>query len=160
MTREGGKLNFELKEPGNNRYDGVFMLSMDTASRKIDGEWNWRSPSTMVARREKIVLAPLPWDPDADDHSWHNGDTVLEFRSNGTCQLHITPRDLSAQNILVRGNYIRARDTFRLEWEKNPYIPEYVNMVEFTDRVSVGDDASRHLSGGGMSFGITGNENE
>jgi len=32
---KGGQLNFVLKEPGGNPYDGTFYLSLDTASLKI-----------------------------------------------------------------------------------------------------------------------------
>lgn len=159
MTRDGGKLNFVLKEPGDNRFDGTFSFSLDTTSRKIEGEWTLATG--MTARVVRYKLTRLQWDENAEDNKWVHADTALSFRNNGTCQLEIMPPevDYSKQRAVVQGNYDRRGDTFRIEWEKNPYIAETVKMVEFTKKgIGDGGDSSdrRFLRGGGMLFAIKG----
>jgi hypothetical protein len=161
VTWEGGKLHFQLKEPGDNRFDGAFDFTLDTASRKIEGEWTQQSPDKMVMEQTRITLTRMQWDENAEDNEWKHIDTALHFRSNGTCQLEIVPpdTDYSKQKTVVRGNYSRVGDTFQVAWEKNPYMGEFVKMVEHRKKVpDAGRDSTYRLllEGGGMSFGIKG----
>src|SRR5579859_2069918 len=40
VEQKGGRLEFVLREPGGNPYDGTFYLSLDTATDKISGKWD------------------------------------------------------------------------------------------------------------------------
>src|SRR5271170_123945 len=39
VEQKDGRLEFVLKEPGGNPYDGTFYLSLDTATDKMSGKW-------------------------------------------------------------------------------------------------------------------------
>jgi len=163
VTREGGKLHFVLNEPGDNRFDGGFGFLMDTASRKINGEWVLDNPARVVARHVNITLAPMEWEEDARDNQWNHADTALDFYNNGTCLLVITPENEHAQKVVVRGNFDKKKDVFLIEWEKNPYIAESAKMVESITRVvdNRGDSSYRtSLHGGGMELVARGEQTE
>ncbi|MBN8855445.1 MAG: hypothetical protein BGO55_27535 [Sphingobacteriales bacterium 50-39] len=161
VTPYGDKLHFVLKEPGDNRFDGSFDFLLDTTSRKIEGDWVLDvSPTRVVARRVHIALAPMAWDENDANNEWKHADTALSFR-NGFCQLVISPaeKDYSSQKVVVRGNYYRKGDSFRLEWEKNPYIAEQLFMVRYWKKAldASGDSVDRlFLHGGGMELKMSG----
>jgi hypothetical protein len=157
VTWEGGKLHFVLKEPGDNRFDGVFNFSMDTTNRKIEGEWVHSGGVTLT--RVKLKLMRMQWDESAGDNDWNHADTALDFHNNGTCKLEITPANDYAQKVVVRGNFDKKKDTFLIEWEKNPYIGVSVKMVEYSKMVADSrGDSTNHLflRGGGMLFAARG----
>jgi hypothetical protein len=162
VTREGAKLHFELKEPGDNRSDGRFDFLLDTASRKIEGEWAWDNSDRVVVLHDSMTLTPMQWDENAGDNEWGHGDTTLTFHNNGTCKLEITSAGDNAQGVVIRGNFDKKKDTFLIEWEKNPYVAESVKMVEYSKRVVDGKDPAYQLflRGGGMLFGIKGEPTE
>src|ERR1700754_3766046 len=66
VTQLDNSLNFVVKEPGDNRYDGVFSLSLDTTSWKITGKWvpvdSTKAKSKELALTRKIEDKSLSWD--------------------------------------------------------------------------------------------------
>ncbi|HVV06340.1 MAG TPA: hypothetical protein VHC96_19045 [Puia sp.] len=155
--------HFVLKEPGDNRFDGSFSFLLDTASRKIEGEWVLDNPASMIARRVNVRLAPMEWDESAGDNEWNHADTALDFHNNGTCQLVITPENEHAQKIIVRGNFDKKKDVFLIEWEKNPYMAGVIKMVEYSKTAADDKGDSTYqlcLHGGGMELVARGEPNE
>ncbi|MBS1660072.1 MAG: hypothetical protein JST68_03375 [Bacteroidetes bacterium] len=133
VTQQGALLNFMVKEPGDNAYDGSFTFSLDTASWKINGKWLPADSSRQKA--QEISLSRRVEDNEDDpfhlSYLWlSNGstDSTLHFSSDGTCVLEFYPNTgdstSTSQLVTVKGNF--EKDTknriLRIEWEKNEFI--------------------------------------
>lgn len=132
VSQDGGQLNFVLKEPGDNPFDGTFYFSLDTTSLKIKGKWV--PIDSVKITTKKLALSRREADPDA--FTWTSaggGDTTLTFLDNGACEysFYERPQDSTSQLITVRGNYDKKADTFKIEWPKNIHTPaQTMKLVE------------------------------
>jgi len=160
VTRDGGTLNFVLKEPGDNPYDGTFYFSLDTASLKLNGRWVPLDSSKISAK--KLALTRRKTDPtESYEVLWHTiatGDSSLLFKQDGTCEFtfYERPQDSTSQLITIRGNYISNKDTFKIEWQKNSSLPApMMKMVRYHVRSESDPDMdAMYLRGHGLEFAI------
>jgi hypothetical protein len=162
VTRDGSNLNFVLKEPGNNPYDGTFYFSLDTASQKITGKWvpldsTKTSSKTLALYRKKVDKSLL-------DYNWvttGKGDTTLDFHDDGTCVLtfYERPEDSTSQLITIRGNFVSKKDTFTIDWQKNTSLPAgLMKLVRYHTKFQNNPDDPEgeipSLKGAGLEFTI------
>lgn len=74
MMQEGGDLKVEAKEPGDNRYDGVFTFTLSTATNNVAGTWQANNKKLAVSKREyNLKKRTFSYDPNLalpEDVSW------------------------------------------------------------------------------------------
>jgi hypothetical protein len=126
-----GRLEFVLKEPGGNPYDGTFYLSLDTAADKFSGKW---VPSDVkMAKEGPLELERTTYAmnaPDLTHDQWESDLGTLQFGEDGVCTLDYYPGgdsvgniDLDAQLVTVKGSYEVKGDTIRIDWQRNKRTP-------------------------------------
>jgi len=131
VESKDGRLEFVLKEPGGNPYDGTFYLSLDTAADKISGKWV--PADSKMAKEGPLELARTTYAsnmPDLDNCEWTNDLGTLQFGEEGVCTLQYYPgedsvniADANAQQITVKGSYEVKGDTIRIDWQRNNRTP-------------------------------------
>jgi hypothetical protein len=145
VSSDGGLLQFVLKEPGDNPFDGTFRFSLDTTSFKIDGQWvaidsaKVKPRKLLLSRKIDSLMETNTWATEA------TYDTSLTFKKDGSCEYEFyeRPADSTSQLITIRGNYEKKVDTFRIEWEKNSHTPaQSMKLVEkhITHRTDSGEE--------------------
>jgi len=153
VTQTGNQLNFELKEPGGNPYDGTFIFSLDTVSLKIVGKWV-PSDSTKAHAGPLDLLRKVNTEGD-ELYSWVGDLGDLDFENDGTCTLQYYPsKDDNAQVVTVRGSYEHIGDTVRIDWQRNNRTPA-LNM-RLVKREPIEGDTTEgsglRLEGNGAKF--------
>jgi len=152
---KGGQLNFVLKEPGGNPYDGTFYLSLDTASLKITGKWI--PVDSTKAHAGPLALSKKQGTEERGYDLWYSDLGHLFFSNDGTCRLEYYPSadSSNSQMITVRGNYEGGEDSIRIDWQRNNRTP-VLNMrlvkkpgVEGTDST---EGHAPQLQGNGVTF--------
>jgi hypothetical protein len=160
VAQQGNLLNFVLKEPGDNPYDGTFIFSLDAATSKIAGKWV-PLDSTKVPTRQLILAKSTGDQSGGYANEWvglNSRDSTLSFSDNGVCQLtfYERPEDSTSQMITVRGNYKKEADSiFIIEWQKSKYMAVPVmKLIETQSRE--GNDSVEYmppiLQGSGLKF--------
>jgi len=160
VTQLDNFLNFVVKEPGDNRYDGAFSLSLDTTSWNLKGEWV-PVDSTKAKSKELTLTRKIE---DGSHSSWDvwlaNGsyDSLLSFEANGICKFEFYngPEDSVSQLTTIKGNYEwdEKENTYRIEWEKNSHLsPQSMKLIlnpgrEDNDSISTAPT----LQGNGWKF--------
>lgn len=161
LSRVGSGLNFVLKEPGDNPFDGTFYFTLDTATLLIKGKWV--AKDSVKIKPKQLALSRRPETEENNLNQWTTvggGDTTLNFNTNGTCEytLYERPEDSTSQLITVRGNYEQKKDTFRIEWGKNTHTPaQSMKMIILHSKIK-GDDGEEYeevrLAGHGLEFRV------
>jgi hypothetical protein len=130
VTANGPALDFTLNEPGDNSKDGIFTFTLDTAKLRIKGSWKPQHPDKALAQQLQlrfIVSLDSPNSSSTYNGAWLLGgtDSVLVFSSDGTClfRFYAHSEDPTSQLNTVRGSFLKTGNTFRIDWEKNPYTP-------------------------------------
>ena len=133
VTQLDNFLNFAVKEPGDNRYDGAFSLALDTASWKITGKWvpvdSTKAKSKELTLTRKIEDASESWDVWLANGSY---DSLLTFEASGICKFEFYngPEDSATQLTTIKGNYELRGKTYLIEWEKNsPLTPQSMKLI-------------------------------
>lgn len=135
VESKDGRLEFVLREPGGNPYDGTFYLSLDTASGKITGKWV--PTDSKLAKEGPLELERTTFasnTPDLNHDQWESGLGTLQFGEEGVCTLQYYPGEDSgqvaagnAQLITIKGSYELKGDTIRIDWQRNNRTPS-LNM--------------------------------
>jgi hypothetical protein len=153
VQQKGGRLEFTLKEPGNQPLDGTFYLSMDTTSRAVTGKWVPQDSS-------KVHTGSLDlkrWDKDTSEEyisgSWYGdlGSFVLD--DNGACS--VTYTDPGGSMITIWGDYQQKKDTFFIDWQPNQHLPaQQMRLVKYPFIEGSGDNPGTPacLRGKGVKF--------
>lgn len=124
VTQQGDQLNFVLKEPGNNPFDGTFSFALDTVKWKIKGKWTPIDSAKMPVRQLALYRKT---DREIEfAGGWVAGrDSTLYLSVDGTCSFewYERPEDSTSQLITLKGNYFVTGKECRIEWEKNNHFP-------------------------------------
>src|SRR5882762_1474667 len=96
---KGGQLNFVLKEPGGNPYDGTFYLSLDTASLKITGKWI--PVDSTKAHAGPLALSRKQGTEERGYDLWNSDLGTLFFTNDGTCRLEYYPSADSSNSQMI-----------------------------------------------------------
>jgi len=130
VTTADGQLQFVLKEPGDNPFDGTFYFSLDTTTLKINGRWIPFDSSKTTAKTMALARRKQWKDLDSEYvYEWQtptSRDTSLLFNDDGSCEyaFYERPGDSTSQVITIRGTYEQEKDTaFKIEWQKNTHTP-------------------------------------
>lgn len=162
VEQKGGRLEFVLKEPGGNPYDGTFYLSLDTATDKISGKWVPFDAS--MAKAGPLELARSTYEhAEIGQDQWSNALGTLNFLSEGVCTLEYYPgkdslgiRDPNAQLVTVKGSYEIKGDTIRIDWQRNNRTPTLnMKLILHPGRDQTNDPAQfvvPSLEGKGIKF--------
>jgi hypothetical protein len=149
LEEKDGKFAFELKEPGDNPYDGVFSFTIDTTAFKMTGKWTPLNPDKVTAKQ--LVLTRKAgvtgsfldelgtWIPASGTFAT---DTIMEFDPQGTVKYNFyeKPGDSTSQLISIKGNYVVQKDTVIIEWQKNTYTPQQrMKLVKQTKKIKQDD---------------------
>jgi hypothetical protein len=137
VTQLDNFLHFVVKEPGDNRYDGAFSISLDTTSWKITGKWvpvdSTKGKSKELVLSRKIDDESTMWDVWLANGSY---DSLLTFETNGICkfEFYSGPEDSVSQLTTVKGNYELNESgkgkAYLIEWEKNsPLSPQSMKLI-------------------------------
>lgn len=149
LTEENGKFSFELKEPGDNPFDGTFSFTIDTTNFTLAGWWT-PFDSTKTSSKQLSLAKKAAASRDYSDQlgSWipasgtYATDTILQFDPQGTCQYNFyeKPGDSTSQMITVKGNYAIQQDTVIIEWQRNDYTPDQkMKLVKLHKKVKADD---------------------
>ena len=127
VEQKGGQLQFVLKEPGGNPYDGIFYLTLDTLSQKVTGKWIPTDSSKAHAGELNLSRVNEPGTDESEDFitaDWEGELGHLSFSTDGTVDLEYHPNGgENSQLITVHGNYEHQGDTLRIEWQRNSRTP-------------------------------------
>ena len=160
VTQLDNFLNFVVKEPGDNRYDGAFSLSLDTTSWNMTGKWvpvdSTKAKSKELTLTRKIGDGSQSWDLWLANGSY---DSLLKFEPNGICkfEFYSGPEDSATQLTTIKGNYElnEKEQTYRIEWEKNSHLsPQSMKLIilhgpKDSDSLEIGPPT---LQGNGWKF--------
>ena len=175
VSQQGNLLNFTLKEAGSNPSDGSFLFTLPIDSLKMTGKWIPHDSTTTTVR--KLVLTRnLKEMGFGEEDLWvGQDDSNIVFRPDGTCtfEFYHRPQQMAAdtagnnadsttapanptdQLSSVRGNYEKSGHSYRIEWEKNPYLP-VLKMTLVATEGNEGSDSTVYVSptltGHGLSF--------
>jgi len=133
VVQQGGVLQFVLKEPGSNPFDGTFNLTLDTARREMKGKWAPFDSSKGPARLLSLERKEGNDGFDTLGGLWVAGrDSVLTLAIDGTCsyEFYQRPDDSTSQLITLKGNYTIRGSECRIEWAKNDYFPSMRLIVQ------------------------------
>ncbi len=74
ISKEGDNIKVEAKEPGDNRYDGVFTFTLSPATNNVTGTWQANNKKLAVSKREyNLDKRVFSYDPNLalpEDVSW------------------------------------------------------------------------------------------
>lgn len=111
LSENGNKFDFELKEPGDNPFDGNFRFSIDTSNFDLTGWWKPFDSTKTVSKQlalkrkqdsqEDYMNQLGIWIPASGTYA---ADTLLQFDAKGTCEYNFyeKPGDSTAQMISVK----------------------------------------------------------
>lgn len=165
LQQQANGFKFELKEPGDNPFDGVFDFTIDTTRFSLNGIWIPFDSLKTKSKTLSLTKQPKKATDNYEDElgTWvpatgtYNTDTTLEFSSEGTCEykFYASPGDSTSQVNSVKGNYITVKDSVLIEWQKNSFTPaQKMKLVKKKVKIKNGDDAydELQLSGSGWKF--------
>ncbi len=153
---------FILKEPGDNPYDGIFELTIDTTKFLLTGIWTPLDVSKTKAKTLSLQKqSKRAFNYEEQLGIWvpaetYNADTTLDFSPEGTCEykFYSKPGDSTSQIKSVRGNYVQVKDTVIIEWQKNSVTPSQKMKLVLKKKKIKGETnyEEQLLVGSGWSF--------
>lgn len=139
VTEDSNSIFLSLAEPGENKYDGVFNLTVNREDLKMSGTWtpndeNLKAKDFSLERMGKEFLKN-PHTHLSDDfireHLSYVGDTIGDFSffEDGLVKYEYYPfkddKDYIEQMEIIRGNWSFHDDTtILINWEKNTAFPD------------------------------------
>lgn len=116
VVREGDHWNITLREPGDNQFDGVFSLVIDTAGK---GHGTWTPNDKKTLKEHKFTLAAVHLE---DNHlGGYEGDhSDISFDDDGSVVMNYYPKTgdstFAQQMLTLRGSYSVKDTTVYLHW--------------------------------------------
>lgn len=154
IEADGGKLHLLLSEPGNNQYDGKFDLVMDTT--KWNGKGNWKP----LKKGEEVNFDFKKQAMIAEEDQY--GQTYIDSLGNyitlkpdGSCTYsYLTDTTKTGQQITVRGNYQKDKNTYTIFWQKNDAFPSQKSVFKLIEEKPYKDEeyVEKSLKGEGKIF--------
>lgn len=127
----GGKgFMMKLKEPGDNKYDGVFDCVIDTATHILSGSWKPNNASAASAKQFQLkpYNGVLDTSAEAQRLFTDNNGGNYDFDPNGTIVYQYYEKghdrktgddEEEGQRKAIRGNWIIEGDKITVDWEPN-----------------------------------------
>ena len=119
-----GFLKLQLAEPGNNQYDGTFLLLLDTAKWAGKGTWQPFKKGDEASFEFKKQM-PVS---EEDQYEMTFSDSLqnyLTLKPDGSCiYTYLTDTTNTGQEVTIRGNYTKDKKTVTIFWQKNNVFPQ------------------------------------
>lgn len=154
IEADGGALHLILSEPGNNQYDGKFDLMLDTA--KFNGKGSWKP----FKKGEATDFSFKKQGPTNDEDQY--GQTYIDSLGNyislkpdGSCTYsYLTDTTNTGQQLTVRGNYSKEKNTYTIFWQKNDAFPSQKSVFKMIEQKPYKDEeyVEKSLKGEGKIF--------
>lgn len=119
-----------LNEPGDNPFDGIFTVTMDTAARSMNGSWAPANRKQLAPK--SIALVRLP-GASAGEESYSEyefmRDTAgdYDFQPDGMVIYRYYPADTSGKRAQqyqeIKGNWREDSGRYIIEWQPNTQFP-------------------------------------
>lgn len=181
MTLKPETVEMELAEPGDNKNDGVFHISVDRKTLLMTGTWK---PNDPKGKAKNFVLDRVVMPKDGDELTagnftmvfYHVGDSLgdLFFESNGACRYEYyvkggvitgsslyeinkgdeTPTDMG-QLQEIAGSWTLRKNKVIVEWEKNSVFSSQKSTFDVSlEKSEEGYIMSGNLLGEGRELGM------
>lgn len=117
ITPGGSGWILRLEEPGDHPYDGVFNIRLAEDLKTMEGTWEPLHKDSAASK--KFQLKKVENSPG--EFWMANSESSISFLDDGSCKLEYYPNDSisSGQIEIVRGTWLRTKDTFEVNWQKN-----------------------------------------
>ena len=151
-AKEDG-LHLQLSEPGNNQYDGVFNLVINTKNWTGTGTWKPLKKGEDAAfsfKKQAATTEEEQWGITFTD-SLQNAFTL---KPDGSCTYtYLADTTHTGQEITIRGNYTRDKKTVTVYWQKNEVFPQK-SVFKLVERRPYPDEeyVEKSLKGEGKEF--------
>ena len=151
-AKEDG-LHLQLSEPGNNQYDGVFNLVINTKNWTGTGTWKPLKKGEYAAfsfKKQAATTEEEQWGITFTD-SLQNAFTL---KPDGSCTYtYLADTTHTGQEITIRGNYTRDKKTVTVYWQKNEVFPQK-SVFKLVERRPYPDEeyVEKSLKGEGKEF--------
>jgi hypothetical protein len=132
MNVENGSYAFELQEPGDNPYDGLFQFSINPETLVLQGSWTPANNQSLTAKT--YTLRKLKETVDTTQNDGYDAMQVMydstgefHFESGGLCiyRFYTDQNDSSAtrQYEEIKGNWKKTPSEYIIDWQKNSVFP-------------------------------------
>lgn len=155
MRSGNGGFAFELNEPGDNKYDGVFYFTIDTNSLVLKGSWKPVNPESTPAKTYELTRN---WKDTVEEYYGEMyGDSLgdINFQKNGLVTYQYYPKTVNAQLQQFNGNWTLKDSTYYIEWQPNTVFPSRklkLNIIRLHESDEDYDGYNQHLEGEGRIF--------
>ncbi len=152
-AKEGG-LHLLLSEPGTNEYDGKFDLLIDTAKWTAKGSWKPLKKGDETTLNLKRQSVPT----DENQYGTTLMDTLgnyITLKPDGSCTYsYLTDTTNTGQQITVRGNYTKDKNTVTVFWQKNDAFPSQKSVFKWIEKKPYPDEdyTEKSMKGEGRLF--------
>lgn len=119
-----GRLRLQLEEPGNNQYDGTFLLLLDTSTWSGKGTWQpFKKGEAANFEFKKKASAS-----EEDQYGMTFTDSLQNYitlKPDGSCTYtYLTDTTNTGQEVTIRGNYTKGKQAVTIFWQKNDVFPQ------------------------------------
>lgn len=119
-TEEGNKITATMKEPGDNKYDGVFELTISKEPLALTGKWTPNN-HTQIARRYTLTRKNFAYYPTAGQYA---GSSVKLLTTDDVNNLYKDQLRMMRNEIYARHGYsFKLRDMRELFDNQDWYMP-------------------------------------
>lgn len=128
VIQEGNVFKLEMKEPGNDKYDGTFTLTIDPKNNTGNGSWAPNDPKISSALNVTLEKKAPRENPSNYLGEWYGDGLTLDIREDGSVRLHgawyrYNPEEEIANttDVDIKGSWEEKENgKISLEWQKNP----------------------------------------
>lgn len=127
VVQEGNVFKLEMKEPGNDKYDGTFKLTIDPKNNTGNGTWEPNDPKISSALNVTLEKKAPREKPSDYLGEWYGDGLTLNIREDGSVILHgawyrYSPEKETANTepVDIKGTWEEKENgKISLEWQKN-----------------------------------------
>lgn len=153
VEAKGSGLHLQLSEPGNNQYDGVFDLTIDTS--KWTGKGHWKPFKKGDEADFAFKKQATPKEEEQYGVTYMDSlQNYIVLKPDGSCTYsYLTDTTRTGQQLTVRGNYTKEKGTVTVYWQKNDVFPQK-SVFKYTETKPYKDEeyVERSLKGEGKQF--------
>jgi len=117
-------LHLILEEPGNNQYDGKFDVMIDTMKWTGKGTWKPFKKGEDASFNLKKQMGAS----EEEQYGITFTDSLQNYmtlKPDGSCTYnYLTDTTKTGQEVTVRGNYTKEKNTYTIFWQKNNVFPQ------------------------------------
>lgn len=155
-TVNANTVDFELTEPGDNPYDGVFKFSIDKKTFEAKGSWKPNNPK-LASRTFTLKKLDTRYKESTDDDSppvitaenftryiYEASDSIgtITFEEDGLCVYSYYPStdetERKEQLIEIKGSWSLKDNHVVINWKKNTVFPSGKSYFELVNEEDYG----------------------